>query len=140
MKKIIFILVVVATGITACNELTSIDDVTTNEDHYSSNTDHYSINTNTVLGVMQSGVPTATVSFSDFNTEINDIAIENGHISGALIAQDIIDEGTYGYSYVYDYQITEISGDTTYFSSSLPVELDGLDFIPDVQNGGLRKK
>ena len=92
-KAILILLSVLSIALYSCKESTPKEASTIN-----GNSNIYSTINGTVFGEMQSGVPAVTISFANLNAAIDSIAISEGFILGTLISQDIIDEGSYGYS------------------------------------------
>jgi hypothetical protein len=128
MKKTILILVAVILGITACNETAELNDKSKNLDFQSSTA---------VFGVMQNGMPIVTVPFAGFDSVLNAEALTAGFQEAKLIGHSIIDEGAYGYSYLFTYEVVEAPGDTVSATGSVPIDLVGNNFI---LYGGEREK
>ena len=130
MKKY-FYLALVAVFFSACSEQEIV------ENKVSDYGDIVSV-ANGAVGVMQNGSPLVTVSASDLDNHINDLALAEGYLGGSLTSQDIVDEGSYGYSYIFKYTLIISETESTCNATSIPVDLVDKDFIPTVQDGGNR--
>ena len=137
-KAILILLSVLSIALYSFKESTPKEASTIN-----GNSNIYSTINGTVFGEMQSGVPAVTVYFANLNAAIDSIAISEGFILGTLISQDIIDEGSYGYSYIYRYKVIDSLFEETFCASTVPVKLLGTDFMEDFDahiDGGPRNK